>query len=143
MLHKLLSTSNDQLPRRSVEEIKLSPIRLTDNDLVYSGLVTMATVGNTRSYGGGMEVCPKADHHDGLLDLSLLTNFDRVKMLRNMSSVAAGTWWKLDCAKMFRGEKIRIEMLALTAYADGDPFFGTPIECSVAPDAGYYIVPRP
>lgn len=33
MLHKLLGTSDDQLPRLSVEEIQLSPIRLTAEDL--------------------------------------------------------------------------------------------------------------
>ncbi len=114
-----------------------------DDDLVFSGLVTMATIGNTRSYGGGMEICPRADHHDGLLDLSLLTNFDRLKMLQNIGPIAAGTWWKLNGARMYRGEKIRIEMPSIKAFADGDPYFDTPIECSVDPDAGYYIVPRP
>lgn len=114
-----------------------------DGELVFSGMVAMATIGNTRSYGCGMEVCPRADHHDGLLDLSLLTNFDRRKMLLNMGYVNAGTWWKLKDASMYRGKKIRIEMPGLTAYADGDPFFETPIECEVVPNAGYYIVPRP
>ncbi len=33
MLHKLLGTSDGQLPRRTVDEIVLSPIQLTDNDL--------------------------------------------------------------------------------------------------------------
>ncbi len=114
-----------------------------DGKLVFSGLVTMATVGNTRSYGGGMEVCPKADHHDGLLDLSLLTNFDRRKMILNMTSIKAGSWWKLKGARTYRGKTIRIEMPGVTSYADGDPFFETPIECRVVPNAGYYIVPRP
>src|SRR5690242_21269058 len=33
--------------------------------------LTLAAFGNTRSYGGGMLICPGADHSDGLLDITM------------------------------------------------------------------------
>ena len=53
---------------------ELSRLRLLPFRLVFDGEreivtdLTLAAFGNTRSYGGGMLICPNADHADGLLD---------------------------------------------------------------------------
>ena len=56
-----------------ISKLRLLPFRLTfdDGDEIVTDL-TLAAFGNTRSYGGGMLICPDADHarrparrHDG------------------------------------------------------------------------------
>lgn len=113
-----------------------------DGQEVCSGPITTCVIGNTKSYGGGLEVCPHADPRDGLLELSILGDMTRWGMLRNAGAYGNGTWWKLPQAQTGRGKVIRVEMPAVTAYADGDAYFDSAIECTAVPDAGYYLVPR-
>ena len=40
---------------------------------------TLVAIGNTRTYGGGMYVCPDADHHDGVLEVTLLGRMSRAR----------------------------------------------------------------
>lgn len=47
--------------------------------------MTLAAFGNTRSYGGGMAICPSADHSDGLLDLTVIGKASRVRAVRTLS----------------------------------------------------------
>src|SRR6185312_3453760 len=37
----------------------------------------LAAIGNTRSYGGGMRMCPDADPTDGLLDVTVVEPVSR------------------------------------------------------------------
>lgn len=49
------------------------PTRLViERDLVLDENLTMVAIGNTRTYGGGMKVCPTADPADGMLNVTVL-----------------------------------------------------------------------
>ena len=41
--------------------------------------LTLAAFGNTRSYGGGMLICPGANHSDGLLDITMVHSSSRTQ----------------------------------------------------------------
>ncbi|WP_425278767.1 diacylglycerol kinase family protein [Corynebacterium bovis] len=56
------------------------PTRLVlDHERVIEDHMTLVAMGNTRSYGGGMLICPQADHHDGLLDVTVLERMNRFR----------------------------------------------------------------
>ena len=56
-----------------LSRLRLLPFRLVlDGDREIIADLTLAAFGNTRSYGGGMLICPNADHGDGLLDITMV-----------------------------------------------------------------------
>ena len=56
-----------------LSKLRLLPFRLTfDGGDELATDLTLAAFGNTRSYGGGMLICPDADHSDGLLDATMV-----------------------------------------------------------------------
>ena len=47
-------------------------------------------VGNTASYGGGMQICLNADPYDGLLDVTIIHPVGRLKLLRLLPLMYSG-----------------------------------------------------
>ncbi|AZA12106.1 diacylglycerol kinase [Corynebacterium gerontici] len=105
--------------------------------------ITLAAVGNTRSYGGGMKICPDARHNDGKLDLTVLGRMNRYSVARKFPKIYSGNIRGEDGLSQYRAEHIRIEMPDMPVYADGDRFDVLPIEYSVEKNAGLYLIPRP
>jgi diacylglycerol kinase (ATP) len=100
-----------------------------DGDLV------MATVGNGRTYGGGIPICPDADPADGLLDVTLVRPAGRLHLLRLLPRVYRGTHASVDEVSMHRVRSVRLDSPGVTAYADGDPIGMLPLTIDVAPAA--------
>ncbi len=79
-----------------ISKLRLLPFRLVfDGDEVVTDL-TLATLGNTRSYGGGMLICPGADPTDGMLDVTMVASASRTKLIRLFPTVFKGTHVNLD-----------------------------------------------
>lgn len=109
----------------------------------FEGDVTLCAIGNTRTYGGGMLVCPDADHYDGMLEVTLLRKMSRLKAAMNVGRIFSGKFKGVKEVTQHRARKISIDMRGISAYADGDRYFKSPVEIEVIPGAGFYIVPRP
>ncbi|MFE0025598.1 diacylglycerol kinase [Amycolatopsis sp. NPDC059021] len=119
------------------------PFRLTlDNGLVLEQDVLLAAVGNTASYGGGMRICPGADHTDGLLDVTVVRAMPRRTALRFLPTVFAGTHVRHAGVDTYRTASVRLESPGITTYADGEPVAPLPVEVSVLPGALTVLVPR-
>ena len=103
-------------------------------DLVRGDLV-MATVGNGRTYGGGIPIAPDADPADGLLDLVLVRPAGRLRLLRLLPRVYRGTHGSVPEVSMRRVRWVRLSAPGVTAYADGDPIGALPIEVEAVPQA--------
>ncbi|AZA10008.1 diacylglycerol kinase [Corynebacterium pseudopelargi] len=114
-----------------------------DDELVVDEPITLAAVGNTRSYGGGMQICPDARHNDGLLDLTVLGRMNRYNVARKFPKIYTGNIRGEEGLSQYRAKKIRIEMPDMPVYADGDRFDVLPIEYTVEEHAGLYLIPRP
>jgi diacylglycerol kinase (ATP) len=99
------------------------------------GDLVMATVGNGRTYGGGIPICPDADPADGLLDLTLVRPAGRLRLLRLLPRVYKGTHTTVDEVSTRRVRSIRLESAGVTAYADGDPIGTLPLLVDVVPGA--------
>ncbi|WP_019182232.1 diacylglycerol kinase [Microbacterium yannicii] len=101
----------------------------------FSGDLVMATVGNGRTYGGGIPICPDADPADGLLDLVLVRPAGRLRLLRLLPRVYGGTHLTVPEVTTRRVRAVRLAATDVTAYADGDPIGALPLTIDVAPGA--------
>jgi diacylglycerol kinase (ATP) len=113
---------------------------LADGTVVERDLV-LAAAGNTRSYGGGMLICPDADHADGLLDLTVVRAMPRLRVARFFPTVFRGTHVHRPEVETYRTASVRIESTGITAYADGEYVGPLPAEVTVAPGALRIVVP--
>ena len=95
----------------------------------------MIAVGNGRSYGGGMKVCPDASLTDGAVEVCVVGAMSTGAFLRAFPRVFRGSHVTHPKVTMLRGA--RVELAAerpFNVYADG--------ERSVALPAVFEVVPR-
>ncbi|MBN3509096.1 diacylglycerol kinase [Mycolicibacterium nivoides] len=126
-----------------ISKLRLLPFRLTfdDGPEIRTDL-TLAAFGNTRSYGGGMLICPGADHSDGLLDVTMITSASRTRLIRLFPTVFKGTHVDLDEVTTKRARTIHVECPGINAYADGDFALPLPVTVSAVPAALRLLVPK-
>lgn len=126
-----------------ISKLRLLPFRLTfdDGPEIRTDL-TLAAFGNTRSYGGGMLICPGADHSDGLLDVTMITSASRTRLVRLFPTVFKGTHVDLDEVTTKRARTVHVECPGINAYADGDFALPLPVTVSAVPGALRLLVPR-
>ncbi|HIW95915.1 MAG TPA: diacylglycerol kinase [Candidatus Corynebacterium gallistercoris] len=142
----------------------------TDEERELGENVTLCAMGNTRSYGGGMYICPDADHHDGLLDVTVLGRMNRAEVVWKFGKIFSGEIRGENGVEMYRARAVYVELrdrggvgagpggagvgagagrgvsaggAPINGYADGELFAPTPMLVRVVPGAGKYIVPRP
>ena len=119
-----------------LSRLRLLPFRLVlDGDREIIADLTLAAFGNTRSYGGGMLICPNADHSDGLLDITMVHTASRTKLIRLFPTVFKGTHVDLDDVTTDRARTVTVESPGINAYADGDFACALPVEISAVPAA--------
>lgn len=103
---------------------------------------TLIAVGNTRSYGGGMPVCPDADPHDGLLDVTHIGPVGRMRLLRLFPRLLRGTHVQLREVTTMRGAEIDVTAPGLVVYADGERIGTGNVRIRAIPDALSILLPR-
>lgn len=104
--------------------------------------LTLADFGNTRSYGGGLLICPNADHSDGLLDITMAQSDSRTKLLRLFPTIFKGAHVELDEVSTTRAKTVHVECPGINVYADGDFACPLPAEISAVPAALQVLRPR-
>ncbi len=97
--------------------------------------LVMATVGNGRTYGGGIPICPDADPSDGVLDVTIVRPAGRLRLLRLLPRVYKGTHTSVGEVSTYRVRSVRLSSPGVTAYADGDPIGALPLTIDVVPKA--------
>ncbi|MCV7168342.1 diacylglycerol kinase [Mycolicibacterium sp. KC 300] len=119
-----------------LSRLRLLPFRLTfdDGEETVTDL-TLAAFGNTRSYGGGMLICPDADHTDGLLDITMVHSASRTKLIRLFPTVFKGTHVGLAEVTTARARRVHVDSPGINAYADGDYACPLPVTVSAVPRA--------
>lgn len=127
---------------------ELSMLRLLPFKLVFDGRevdteLTLAAFGNTRSYGGGMQICPNADPTDGLLDATMVASASRTRLVRLFPTVFKGTHIDLDEVRTERARVITVDSPGINAYADGEYACPLPVEVSAVPNALRILTPAP
>ena len=109
-------------------------------EITYDGnvLTTQAmlvAIGNGKSYGGGMNVCPQAQLDDGLFDIVILEPVSKIEFIRTFPKVYSGSHLSHPAVKTMRAEKVQISANAV-AYADGERIGPAPISAQCIKGAG-------
>ncbi|WP_369375069.1 diacylglycerol kinase family protein [Promicromonospora sp. Populi] len=88
----------------------------------------MLAIGLTKSYGGGVPICPDADPTDGLLDVTLVHAVGRFRFLAFDSLIKSGRHVERPDVTTLRAPAIRLAApTGLVAYADGEPVGSLPL----------------
>jgi diacylglycerol kinase (ATP) len=95
----------------------------------------LIAIGNGRSYGGGMYVCPQAQMHDGLFDVMILEPVSKIEFLKVFPKVYSGSHITHPQVKIIRTKRITLVANAI-AYADGERIGPAPISAECVREAG-------
>ncbi|HEX2214897.1 MAG TPA: diacylglycerol kinase [Mycobacterium sp.] len=118
-----------------ISKLRLLPFRLSFDGEELNTELTLAAFGNTKSYGGGMRICPNADPTDGLLDVTMVQSASRMKLIRLFPTVFKGTHVDLEEVRTARAKTITVECPGINAYADGEYVCPLPVEITAVPGA--------
>ncbi|WP_033341335.1 diacylglycerol kinase family protein [Catenuloplanes japonicus] len=96
----------------------------------------LVAIGNTSSYGGGLQMCPTADPHDALLDVTIGAPMPRHTLLRLKPRLRTGTHVTDPLVTTLRARTIELSVAApVVSYADGERCAPLPIAISSVPQA--------
>lgn len=96
-------------------------VRIAWDGGAFDGEIMFAAVTNTRSYGGGFLVTPRAEIDDGALDLCIVRRTGRLELLRSFPRILKGTHVELDEVVIARSRWVELESdEALPVPLDGE-----------------------
>ncbi|MBH0777130.1 diacylglycerol kinase family protein [Nocardia bovistercoris] len=95
----------------------------------------MVAVGNSRTYGGGMLICPDAEMDDGFLDVTVVGKVSRWEMLKLLPALSAGKRIDHPATRRYRTRQVRLTAEGAPATADGEPAGVLPAVLRAAPGA--------
>jgi diacylglycerol kinase (ATP) len=95
----------------------------------------LVAIGNGKSYGGGMNICPQAQLHDGLFDVVLLEPVSTIEFLKVFPQVYSGSHISHPKVRTLRASKVSISANAV-AYADGERIGAAPLSAECIKGAG-------
>ncbi|WP_035856318.1 diacylglycerol kinase family protein [Cryptosporangium arvum] len=101
-------------------------LRLDDTTTVETPAL-LAAIGNTRSYGGGMRMCPAADPTDGLLDVTVVEPVSRLELIRVKPRLYSGTHVDHPAVRTYRAARIHADAPGAAVFADGEPAGALPL----------------
>lgn len=117
-------------------------IHVTTESVDKKRLAVLAAVGNAHRYGGGIKIVPKAILDDGLLDVCLVGQISKLKVLFCLPSIYFGGHTRLKEVEYFRARTVCIAANpVLDVFADGELACRTPVEISLEPRSLSVIVP--
>ena len=111
---------------------RMYEIHLDDRTITTQAM--LIAVGNGRSYGGGMLVCPDADMTDGLFDVMVLHPVSKIEFIKVLPSVFIGAHINHPAVEIVRSKKVHIQSKAV-AYSDGERIGQLPVNAECIPGA--------
>jgi diacylglycerol kinase (ATP) len=98
----------------------------------HDGPAVVVAFANAPAYGGGIKIAPNARLDDGQLDICVVGNMSKARLLRLFPSVFSGSHLRIPEVKYFQTERLRLETeQPMDVYADGEYVCRTPVEVSV------------
>lgn len=105
-------------------------IKLTIDGNEYLRTVILLAIANGNYFGGGMMIAPNAKVDDGLLDVCVINDLNKIKLITLFPSIFKGEHIRIKpTVEMFQGKEIRIENIQgeMVANADGNLIGTTPL----------------
>jgi diacylglycerol kinase (ATP) len=118
-----------ELPR-----FKASRYEITADGNTFTADAMLIAVGNGKSYGGGMNVCPQAQINDGLFDITILQPVSTIEFIKVFPTVYSGSHISHPQVKTMRAKRVSISAEAV-AYADGERIGPAPVSAECVKDA--------
>lgn len=102
-------------------------------DGVTTQLTTLSIAAGIGKYnGGGLKQLPESKFDDGLLDMTVIGNMSKFKMVISLPKLQSGIHTQMEEVKTFRGKVITIESNPNVFFdADGEYIGSTPIQLSI------------
>lgn len=119
-----------ELPR-----FKPARYEITCDGETFTTEAMLVAIGNGKSYGGGMNICPQAQINDGLFDVIILEPVSKIEFLKVFPRVYSGSHISHPKIRSMRAKKVTINAKAV-AYADGERIGPAPISAECVKDAG-------
>jgi len=112
---------------------KWHKLRLTiDSGEPMDKSVFMIGIGNGRSIGGGMPICPNAKVDDGKLSIVVVNEMKKSLIPFRLPSFLTGKHVKKPWTEEFEGSSVKIEVLDDSKFeADGEVFASDLIDCHI------------
>ena len=117
---------------------ELAVYKTADMELTIDGMtaayknVWFITISNQPFYGGGMKIAPEASVSDGLLDVTVVHNLAKWKLLLVFMSVFWGGHVKFKEVACHKGKNITIRTATpIVVHADGEYKGSTPLDVHV------------
>ena len=101
----------------------------------------LVAVGNGKSYGGGMQVCPAAHMDDGTFAVTVLGKVSKPTFLRVFPQVFKGTHVTHPSVSVHHGATVALDAPGQVAYADGERIGPLPLHAQCHRRALRVIVP--
>lgn len=92
-------------------------------------------VANVKNFGGGMKISPKSDMSDGELEVFILHEVSRPKLLKIFPTVYKGEHIQYKEVEIFKARNIRIENEGFPMTCDGEIIGPAPFSASIQPSA--------
>jgi YegS/Rv2252/BmrU family lipid kinase len=100
-------------------------------------------VGNSKAYGGGMLLFPHAKLDDGRLEVLMMRDYSKLRVLIDMPTVFKGTHVDNPHGTFLAGRVVEVSAdRPFDVYADGDPIGRLPAKVTVARQVLRVIVPH-
>lgn len=115
-----------------------------DGRQVYDGPFVFFAVGNARRTGGGTQVTPHADVEDGKLDVMIMGDVSRLRLIALLPKLRAGTHLDSPDVSYLRANEIRVEARSpLSVNADGESVKATSFHYTVGHRRLQLMLPHP
>jgi diacylglycerol kinase (ATP) len=95
----------------------------------------LVAVGNGPSFGGGLRITEGALLDDGLLDVVIIKEMSRAKLVRTYPKLFSGTHTTVAEYEHHRVRRVTVAAPGIVAYADGERFGALPLTVEAAPEA--------
>ena len=104
--------------------------------------IMLAAFANTSTYGHGMKIAPHALFDDGQLDICIIHQMNKAKLLALFPTIYFGRHLSVSGVSYSRVASVNLEtQTPCDVYADGEYVCQTPVEVSIEPRALTVITP--
>lgn len=100
--------------------LKAIHLNLEIDGHITTGKFSLVAVANSRSYGGGMKICPSAQIDDGVFDVTFVDEVRRRTLVRVLPRVFNGSHVKHPKVSQSRLTRISLSGEPFPVYADGE-----------------------
>ncbi len=127
----------------SLFKYKSPKLKISFNNTTLDKKALLIAVGNGKAAGGGFLLTPSAEFDDGLMDVCIIDDQNRLKLLRDLPKAIKGEHVNLPYVKTFKTKEIVVSSTSLLlAHADGEILESGEYKLKILPRALRIMLPK-